>query len=90
MSGLDVVVFIVVGIFKIFPDLFQLLRVPMYEDGWELFSGGLASPATREDFLTAVSDLDAVMVRATVDDRGRDVENVLRYGENNVGFFTLF
>ena len=58
----------------------------MYEDGWELFSGGLASPATREDFLTAVSDLDAVMVRATVDDRGRDVENVLRYRENNVVF----
>ncbi len=59
----------------------------MYEDGWELFSGGLSSPATREDFLTAVSDLDAVMVRATVDDRGRDVENVLRYRQNNVVFF---
>ncbi len=40
--------------------------MPMTEFGWSRHSGGLSSPATREDFLTAVSDLEAVMVRATV------------------------
>ncbi len=51
----------------------------MWEKGWQLHSGGFASPATRDDFLTAVSNLDAIMVRATVSRNQNDAVYRLKY-----------
>ena len=35
--------------------------------GWQRIAGGMASAATREDMMTALANLEAVLVKATVD-----------------------
>ena len=35
--------------------------------GWQRIAGGIASAATREDIMTALVNLEAVLVKATVD-----------------------
>ena len=34
--------------------------------GWQRIAGGIASAATREDMMTALASLEAVLVKATV------------------------
>ena len=52
----------------------QVYKVPMYEGGWSMFSGGLETPAERE----AVADLlaEPVFGKLTMNERGvlRDLE----------------
>jgi len=41
-------------------------KVPIYENGWFSLMGGVRSPATREDFLKVLSNIETILVRATV------------------------
>ena len=44
------------------------MRVPLSPSaGWQRIAGGIASAATREDMMTALAGLEAVLVKATVD-----------------------
>lgn len=38
----------------------------MTETGWNRLIGGVPRTATREDVLTALSNIDAILVRATI------------------------
>ena len=45
-----------------------MMRVPLSPSaGWQRIAGGIASAATREDMMTALAGLEAVLVKATVD-----------------------
>ena len=47
---------------------FKVIRVPLSPSaGWQRIAGGIASAATREDMMTALAGLEAVLVKATVD-----------------------
>ena len=54
------------------PDQEERLKVPVYEDGWVIMRGNTKIPATREDFLRVLSDIDSILVRATI---CRDMES---------------
>ena len=48
--------------------VFKVVRVPLSPSaGWQRIAGGIASAATREDMMTALAGLEAVLVKATVD-----------------------
>ena len=53
------------------PNVQERNKIPMYEQGWFSLRGG-RSPATREDFLKVLSNIEALLVRATV---ARDMES---------------
>ena len=40
--------------------------VALEESGWSTMSGGVPQPASKEDFLTALSNLEHVLLRASV------------------------
>ena len=48
------------------PGLEERHRVPVYEDGWAIRRGNQKIPATREDFLRVLSNIDSILVRATI------------------------
>ena len=49
-----------------------MIRVPLSPSaGWQRIAGGIASAATREDMMTALAGVEAVLVKATVDGVGR-------------------
>ena len=52
----------------------------MYESGWQMLEGGFESPATREDFLTALANVDTILVRATMTEE--DTESTLLSSES--------
>jgi len=54
----------------------------MLESGWEVESGGLAAPATREDLLTAIASIDAILIRATIVQNGG--QTVLRFAKDHL------
>jgi len=53
------------------PNVQERNKIPMYEQGWFSLRGG-RRPATREDFLKVLSNIEALLVRATV---ARDMES---------------
>jgi len=48
------------------PNVEERNKVPMYEQGWFSLRGGVRNPATREDFLKVLSNIETILVRATV------------------------
>jgi len=56
----------------------QVYKVPLSPRGWRVHSGGVAEEATREDLLTALSDVDAILVRASIVRDGGRGETVLK------------
>ena len=48
------------------PDTTHALTVPLVvNSNWQKIKGGIADPASREDFLTVLSDLDFVLIKAS-------------------------
>jgi len=48
------------------PNVEERNKIPLYEQGWFSLRGGARTPATREDFLKILSNIEAILVRATV------------------------
>ena len=48
------------------PNAITKNRITLYETGWFIRRGNTQIPATREDFLRVLSNIDSILVRATV------------------------
>ena len=48
------------------PNAEEKNKVPIYEQGWFSLRGGSKNPASREDFLNVLSNIETILVRATV------------------------
>jgi len=48
------------------PNTEERNKIPLYENGWFNRRGGARNPATREDFLRILSNIESILVRATV------------------------
>ena len=46
----------------------QAYKVVLSEDGWDVLQGGVPTPATRDEFLTALADIEDILIRATIAD----------------------
>jgi len=54
------------------PNTQERNKIPLYEQGWFSLRGGARNPARREDFLKVLSNIEAILVRATV---ARDMDS---------------